>query len=130
MVGITFFCIEPKEWKETKTSVGGTKKVKLEVIKKLNPDLIIGCKEENTKVDIEKLKQLFPVWMSDVNDVDEAIDMINSIGQMTGTSEKAKELGKKIKEEFDLLKVYRDSLPSKGKKALYFIWKNPNMVAG
>ena len=54
-VGITFFCIEPEEWKETKTSVGGTKKLKIKVIKELKPDLCIGCKEENTEADIKKL---------------------------------------------------------------------------
>ena len=47
VVGITKFCIHPEEWFRSKTRVGGTKNVKLDKVKALQPDLIIGNKEEN-----------------------------------------------------------------------------------
>ena len=45
VVGITKFCIHPKHWLKEKTMVGGTKKLNLQKIESLKPDLIIGNKE-------------------------------------------------------------------------------------
>ena len=45
VVGITKFCVHPKEWFDTKPRVGGTKRVDFEKIAALKPDLIIGNKE-------------------------------------------------------------------------------------
>ena len=50
IIGITKYCVHPKDWHETKTKVGGTKRLNMETIKELNPDLIIGNKEENEKL--------------------------------------------------------------------------------
>ena len=47
VVGITKFCIHPNEWFDSKPRVGGTKNVNFEKIAELQPDLIIGNKEEN-----------------------------------------------------------------------------------
>ena len=66
VVGITKFCIYPSHWLKSKTIVGGTKNVDIEKVRSLKPDLIIGNKEENTKEDIETLREIAPVWMSDI----------------------------------------------------------------
>src|SRR5258706_12249883 len=63
VVGITKFCIHPNEWFQTKTRVGGTKKLNIATIRSLNPDLIIGNKEENEQGQIEELLKEYPVWM-------------------------------------------------------------------
>ena len=47
IVGITKFCIHPKQWFEKKDKVGGTKNIHLEKVRSLTPDLIIANKEEN-----------------------------------------------------------------------------------
>ena len=47
IVGITKFCVHPFHFKATKTIVGGTKNIKLDKIKALQPDIIICNKEEN-----------------------------------------------------------------------------------
>jgi len=52
VVGITKFCIRPNEWFQSKTRIGGTKNIDLDKVRSLEPDLIIGNKEENTKEDI------------------------------------------------------------------------------
>ena len=54
VVGITKFCVHPQIWFENKTRVGGTKNLHLDEIRKLNPDLIIANKEENTKEDAKE----------------------------------------------------------------------------
>ena len=49
VVGITKFCVHPKQWFNTKTRVGGTKAVHLDAVKALSPHLIIANKEENVR---------------------------------------------------------------------------------
>ena len=56
-IAITKFCVHPKEWRKKKEIIGGTKKLNLDKISKLNPDLIIGNKEENKQEDIEWLSK-------------------------------------------------------------------------
>ncbi|MFN3876421.1 MAG: helical backbone metal receptor [Flavobacteriales bacterium] len=84
VAGITKFCVHPAHWFLAKPRVGGTKKVDAEKVRTLQPDLIIGNKEENSRADIEVLEQEFPVWMSDVRDLDGALEMIGRVGELTG----------------------------------------------
>jgi ABC-type Fe3+-hydroxamate transport system substrate-binding protein len=69
VVGITKFCIHPETWFKTKHRIGGTKKVDMDKVRALKPDLIIGNKEENDRNDIQTLEKEFPVWMSDIRDL-------------------------------------------------------------
>ena len=73
--------------------------------------------------DIERLEKDFPVWVSDVNDLDSALEMIDSIGQITDSDSDS--IRKEIELEFGNLKLLTTDL-----KTLYLIWKNPYMVAG
>ncbi|SFO22582.1 ABC-type Fe3+-hydroxamate transport system, substrate-binding protein [Algoriphagus ornithinivorans] len=123
IVGVTKFCIHPKGLKKSKAIVGGTKNYRFEVIEELKPDLIIGNKEENDQKGIEKLAERFPIWMSDIFKVSDALEMIRSIGELTGSQEKAEELSIQISKEF--LKP----MPGKG-RAVYLIWNKPMMAAG
>ena len=125
VVGITKFCIHPREWYHTKRRIGGTKNLKIQEIIELEPDLIIGNKEENTKLDIESLADRFPVWMSDVNSVDDALIMIKEIGELTNTVQKATKLAQEIKQNFQSL-----SRIGNNRKVLYCIWDDPTMSAG
>jgi ABC-type Fe3+-hydroxamate transport system substrate-binding protein len=126
VVGITKFCIHPKPWLKEKTIVGGTKQLNHQKIESLKPDLIIANKEENSKNDIELLMQKYPVWMSDINTLKEALQMIESIANITQTSQKGNQLIEKINHEFELLPHANQSK----KRIAYFIWNKPMMVAG
>ncbi|RYZ91870.1 MAG: cobalamin-binding protein [Sphingobacteriaceae bacterium] len=125
ITGITKFCIHPAQKVKTITKVGGTKQLNIELIKILQPDLIIANKEENEQQQIEKLAELFPVWVSDINDLGSAIDMIGRLGVITHREIASKELISQITEQFD-------ALPSQSLllKAVYLIWRNPYMAAG
>jgi ABC-type Fe3+-hydroxamate transport system substrate-binding protein len=125
VVGITKFCIHPEGWFRTKPRVGGTKKVDLGKVRALRPDLIIGNKEENERADIEALEREFPVWMSDVRDLPSAVDMIQRIGSITGTEERAASINAGITSAFSRLVLVAPTL-----SAAYFIWNEPLMVAG
>lgn len=125
VVGITKFCIHPEAWFRGKTRVGGTKQVDLDKVRALRPDLIIGNKEENSQGDIEALEREFPVWMSDVRDLDGALDMIHRVGALTGTCGNAEELATGIEQAFGMLQPKSPPL-----SVAYLIWHEPMMVAG
>lgn len=125
IVGITKFCIHPKERVKAVEKIGGTKNLNLEKIAALNPDLIIANKEENTKEQIEWLSNRFPVYISDILDVDDAMLMIEAIGEMTHTSEKARTLVEEIRHERKVHQVAKGSAGT----VCYLIWKEPYMGA-
>lgn len=117
--GITKFCVHPESWFNSKTRVGGTKDLKMDTIRSLNPDLIIANKEENTKEQIEELAAQYPVWVSDVNTLDDAYDMMLEIGRITGKQAKAESVVGNIIESFSNLKSFE------GQRILYLIWREP-----
>lgn len=125
VVGITRFCIHPTKWRSEKTVIGGTKNFDFETIQKLQPDLIIGNKEENYQEGIEKLKNLYPVWMSDIVSFEDALKTIADIGSICNRSENAHS----IIQEIEMQRSAHQHSILKGKKVAYFIWKNPYMVA-
>ena len=122
-LGLTKFCIHPQSWHQTKIRVGGTKNLDLDKIKSLEPDLIIANKEENTKEQIEALQSQFVVYVSDVNTITEAYEMIKHIGVLCNKEQVAVDLIDEIQEGFAEIKQVH-------KRVLYFIWKDPYMVCG
>ena len=125
LVGITKFCIHPKNKFKSTTKVGGTKTLNINKIKALKPDLIIANKEENELSQIEELTTFCPVWISDIYNLTGAIDMIEKVGELVGRQNQAKTLSRAIKQQFDDLKI-----PSLNLRAAYFIWRKPYMIAG
>jgi ABC-type Fe3+-hydroxamate transport system substrate-binding protein len=124
IVGITKFCIHPADEVKSKHKIGGTKQFNFELIYQLKPDLIIGNKEENYREGIEKLALNYPVWMSDIKDLQSALDMICSIGELTGKAQESNKIALDIATQFKQLPDFKPV------KAAYFIWKDPWMAAG
>ncbi len=127
VVGITKFCVHPEEWFKIKTRVGGTKKYDFEKIKALNPDLIIGNKEENEKEQIEELMKDYNVWMSDIYTLKDAYDMITRIGTLVGKQQEATNLKLEIESKFN---QFQQPTANNQQLVSYFIWNKPYMVAG
>ena len=125
VIGISKFCIHPAAWFYTKTRVGGTKSLHIKIIDELEPDLIIANKEENVKEQIEELAARYPVWISDVNNLESACDMITKVGSITSRDVQAEALIKKIKTNF-----FQISIPARKPLAAYLIWNDPYMTAG
>jgi ABC-type Fe3+-hydroxamate transport system substrate-binding protein len=106
VVGITKFCIHPQEWFTTKTRIGGTKNLNLPKIRSLQPDLIIANKEENVQDQVKALAAEYPVWISDVNDLPTAFDMISAVGKLVGSNEQARTIRSGINTKFQELIVW------------------------
>jgi ABC-type Fe3+-hydroxamate transport system substrate-binding protein len=124
VVGVTKFCIHPAEARKTATVIGGTKNFDFDKIHSLKPDLILGNKEENYQTGIEQLAADYPVWLSDITTLPDALDMIRRVGLITGRKERADALATEIAGSFEAMEV-----PVTPVSAAYFIWRKPYMVA-
>lgn len=127
-IAITKFCIHPAQWFATKPKIGGTKTADIEKIIALEPDLVIANKEENIKEQVELLASLFPVWVTDVNNLEDAYHMIEDIGMLTGKEKVAGMLKNEIQFLFNNYiqqNVLINLIPT-----IYLIWKKPYMTVG
>lgn len=128
LVGITKFCVHPKNLREEIQVIGGTKKVNYDKIKNLAPDIIICNKEENTFEMVEELQKIAPVWISDILTIADSFEMIHSLGEIFNVSEISSDLVSEMISEKDNFKVFMNDKSLK--KAAYLIWKNPYMGVG
>ena len=125
VIGITKFCIHPDEWFRSKERIGGTKDVNIEKVAQLSPDLIIGNKEENTKEDIEALRKIAPVWVTDIYDLADSLEMISQVSEVCNVHERGLEIIKQIAANFKTIVPFTDA-----PKVAYLIWKDPFMGVG
>ncbi|WP_426493597.1 helical backbone metal receptor [Hymenobacter sp. 102] len=124
VVGMTKFCIHPAEARRSATVIGGTKNFDFDKIDALQPDLIIGNKEENYQEGIEQLAARYPVWMSDISTLPDSLSMIRRVGLLTQRAEAADALAAEIDASFATLPPLAEPV-----SAAYFIWRKPYMVA-
>jgi len=124
IVGRTKFCVHPKEALRAVPKIGGTKNVNFDRVAALKPDLIIANKEENQREQIEQLSRHFPVWISDIANFSESMDMIEQLGII-------------LAKEIQANKIIRDSnlllqkiAPQKVRRVAYLIWQKPYMTIG
>jgi len=128
LVGITKFCIHPYRLKSIKTIVGGTKKVDFDKIKALKPDFILCNKEENTYNFLPKLEKIAPTYFSDINSINDTINLIRDLGVLLNRRTESSNLITKINFKLNDFKVFIKDKPTR--KVAYFIWAKPWMVAG
>jgi ABC-type Fe3+-hydroxamate transport system substrate-binding protein len=128
IIGITKFCVHPYHFKSTKKRVGGTKKVHYEKIRLLEPDIIICNKEENTQEIVERLSEICPVWVTNIITIEDNFQMITDFGQLFNCRTEAQKWNDKL--AFALGDFKKFIIDKPVRKAAYFIWKNPYMVAG
>jgi len=124
LIGITKFCIHPKEMFQRVQRVGGTKNLDIDLIETLKPDLIIANKEENDKAQIEFLSKKFPVWLSDIYNFEDAFHMMLELGKLLNRESQAVEILTRAKQNLEKCKdVF------KGESVAYFIWNEPYYLA-
>jgi len=128
IVGITKFCIYPAHKVRDKTIVGGTKTGHLDRIHALKPDLIIANKEENTRDQVEELQRHYPVHITDVTTLPDALSMIRNVGQLVGKATQADDMAQQIGHSLSSPSSL-SSLSCPPPSVAYFIWRKPYMVA-
>ncbi len=128
IVGVTKFCVHPKDLRKQKKVVGGTKKVHYDRVSDLDPDIILCNKEENTEEMVAELEKIAPVHVSDVKTIDDSLQLILQYGHIFGVTEKALEIATQIDTLRKEFQKEMQEIPER--RAAYFIWKDPWMVAG
>ncbi len=123
LVGITKFCIHPADRVKNKAAVGGTKTLHIGQIQALKPDFILANKEENTREQIEALQRYYPVHVTDMTTLPDALAMIREVGALVGRATEAAILAQQI--ETRLLPPF----PPLSLTVAYLIWRKPYMVA-
>jgi len=125
MLACTKFCIHPLPNVKTLHKIGGTKSPKVLKILHMQPDLIIANKEENRHDDVVALASQVPVWVTDINTIN---DYVNMLHQWRGTIAKANtvtlHLNRLQRLGHSLHKRYKDI------RVAYIIWQKPWMAAG
>ncbi|WP_223033094.1 ABC transporter substrate-binding protein [Hanstruepera marina] len=128
LVGVTKFCVHPEDIRYKAVVAGGTKQVHYDKIRELNPDVILCNKEENTQDMIRELEKIAPVHISDINTIQDCLDVIEVYGIMLGVEKQAELIVSKIKDEQSNFELFIKTKPIR--TVVYFIWKDPWMAVG
>jgi iron complex transport system substrate-binding protein len=124
LVGVTRYCIHPKEALAGIPRVGGTKDPDLEAIRAAKPDLVFCNGEENRAEDIDLLKREFPVDVTHPRTVAEIPALLRHFGRLTGREEESEKISLRVEEALDRVEV------GMGFRYVYLIWKDPWMTVG
>ncbi|HZF63413.1 MAG TPA: helical backbone metal receptor, partial [Chitinophagaceae bacterium] len=127
VIAITKFCVHPASWFRTKKRIGGTKKLHVDTIINLQPQLVVANKEENVKEQIDSIAKHCPVWISDVFHLGSALEMIRQLGVICGKRAESERVAADIETKFSVLVEHQSQ---EKVRAAYLIWQQPFMTVG
>jgi ABC-type Fe3+-hydroxamate transport system substrate-binding protein len=127
LVGVTVYCVEPREIVSGKTRIGGEKNPDLDQIRGLEPDLVIANVEENLRDHVDTLRSWsIPVWVTYPRTVAEGMRLIAELGAVTGTDARARELLDEIEPLYE--HVAKAAAQRPPVPVFYPIWRGPYMT--
>lgn len=121
VVGITDFCIFPPALDLPR--VGGTKNPRVDAIRKLRPDLVHMNMEENLERHAREIREFAPVFVTEPKSVRDVIEVLRTLGELHGRSERASQTASDIRVELA-------SMPRRPFTFAVAIWKKPWMWCG
>jgi len=128
LVGVTKYCQVPAG--ENKPAiVGDYTRPHIERIVALQPDIVLGSKENSSRKSIERLKSTgIRVELYPFSTIDETLGSIRKIGKAIGAPRDAERVAERMKMQIDLLKIRWKDKP---KRRTIIIWgTRPLIVAG
>jgi ABC-type Fe3+-hydroxamate transport system substrate-binding protein len=129
LVGVTVYCVEPRDVVRAKTRVGGEKDPDLAAIQALGPDLVVANLEENRREDVEALRAAgVPVWVTFPRTVAEGLAMIRDLGDITGAAAAARALLADLEPLYETVRAR--SRQRAAVSVFYPIWRQPWMTIG
>ncbi len=123
LVGVTRYCVHPREALEGIPRVGGTKNPDLEAIAALEPELVLCNAEENRDADVDELSRRYRVDVSHPTRVDEVAPLLRRLGELTGAGVVAEGWARALEERLAAVRAGRTV------RFAYLIWKGPWMAA-
>ena len=129
LVGVTVYCVEPRDVVRRKTRVGGEKDPNLATIRALAPDLVVANIEENRREDIETMRaDGISVWVTYPRTVAEGLAMIRDLGEVTGARERAQALLDTLQPLYERARAR--AAARRAVRVFYPIWRQPWMTIG
>ncbi|ENO88248.1 helical backbone metal receptor [Thauera linaloolentis] len=127
LVGRTGFCIHPRETLRTVPKVGGTKDVKVDVLRALEPSHLIVNVDENRRETVEELAAFVPnVIVTHPCAPADNLGLYRLFGGVFGREREAEALCAALQSALDEAAALRAQLA--GEAVLYLIWRQPWMT--
>jgi len=131
VVGRTRYCTQPPRLVGRVSKIGGTKKVDVERVLSLKPDLVVAVREENTREDIEGLEEAgVPVFVGAPETVADAVGMLRKLAERVGAPEAEAVLGPIERVYGTLHEENRREGSNVTRRVFVPIWKGPYMSVG
>jgi len=129
IMGVTTYCDYPEKAK-AKDKIGGFKDVNIEKVVSLKPDLVLatGGVQEPIVKELERLK--VTVFALDPKNLDDIITGIREVGRLTGKTEAAQRVVKKMQSVIEDVRKKVTGLKGERPKVFYEVWNEPLMTAG
>lgn len=132
LVGCTTFCSRPSRLRNKTTSIGGTKDANFAAIQALNPTHIISCEEENSSETLAQIEAELPkahlIRTFPKSPEDSLQDLSRIAEALEAPAESLNTILDEIFRMREQLQRRVEHMPTE--KYLYFIWRNPWMLAG
>lgn len=127
LVGRTGFCVHPREVLRNVPKVGGTKDVKLDVLRQLTPTHLIADIDENRRETVETIMEFVPhVVVVHPKTVDDNLALYTLLGAIFGREAEAARLAAEFSAARRELAAVAARLPREA--VLYPIWREPWMT--
>ncbi|BAL22851.1 helical backbone metal receptor [Azoarcus sp. KH32C] len=126
LVGRTGFCIHPRETLKPIRKVGGTKDVKLDVVRELAPTHLIVNIDENRRETVEELAAFVPnIIVTHPCRPEDNFELFRLFGHVFGCEEEASRLAAELEASLAAAAAVARALPPE--RVLYLIWREPWM---
>jgi ABC-type Fe3+-hydroxamate transport system substrate-binding protein len=126
IVGRTRYCLWPPRAVGRVPSVGGTKKVDVERLLDLEPDLVVAVKEENSRENVERIQAAgVPVFVGAPESVEGALWLLRELARVVDAP-RAEVVLSSVERVYGRLREER----SERRRVFAPIWKNPYMSVG
>ena len=130
VVGVTEYCNYPEAAKD-KEVIGGFNTVDLERVVALSPDLILATSIHEDEALPALENRGLTVFALDPTTLDEVLESIGLVGEITGKVEEAAGLVNDMKERMSAVTEKTDGLSPEQKPRVFFItWHDPLMTPG
>jgi iron complex transport system substrate-binding protein len=130
VVGVTDYCNYPPEAQD-KPSIGGFSTPNMEEVIALSPDLVLAADIHEDEIIPQMEEKGISVLAITPLTIDEVLEAIILIGEVTGTEEEASQLLADMRDRINRVTGLTASLPEEERPGVfYFVWHDPLMVAG
>lgn len=124
VVASTNFCVKPAGLQRSAKVIGGTKDPDISAIRALHPTHILVNEEENKPEHIAMCHDICPTLVTFPRHPAEVPAMLREVGNFLGAPVVAERFATQLE------RALSRPLPLEMRRSLYFVWRDPYMVAG